>query len=641
MKKELTFPAALLRFIQLSKKSSLLNKRFADQGVVVRSEGGNKFYRPLLRLARPYWPHLAGIFLLSVIAAPLALLLALPLKIAVDSVIGNHPLSHFLQGIVPASFHASKGANLLVAVGLLLALSLLMNLQSFAAWLLQTYTGEKLVLDFRTLLFWHVQRMGLQFHDRRGTNEVAYRIQHDAPAIQYIFIQGMLPVLSAALSFITLLYVTSRIDWALAAIAVSISPVLFLLARKSGRRARAGWSDIKKLDSSAMLVLHEALASIRVVKAFGQERFEDERFKVRSRHRMIEQVKVASAQAAFHVLIASTIAVGTAAALWVGVHHVASGVLTLGELLLVMAYMSQLYEPLRTMSSKLPELESWMVSVQRALALVEEAPELIEDSHAPSLNHVQGNVSFRDVTFEYPASSYRALDRVSFDVSAGMRIGIIGASGSGKSTLMNLLTRFYDPAGGQILLDGRDLRAYRLNDLRRQFSIMLQDPVVFSATVAENIAYARPEASREEVINAAKVAMAHDFIMTLPNGYDTPIGEGGCRLSGGQRQRLAIARAFLKDAPVLIFDEPTSAVDIHTEQEIMEATERLVRGRTTFVIAHRLSTVKNCDLLLVLKQGRLQAATSDFDLAVDALRDRLIPAAAPTIAQPSLTELVH
>jgi ATP-binding cassette, subfamily B, bacterial len=607
----------------------------------VGPEKSGKLYRPLLRLARPYWPHLAGIFLLSLIAAPLGLLLALPLKIAVDSVLGNQPLPHFFSGLVPASFHASKGANLLVAVGLLLSLSLLMNLQSFAAWLLQTYTGEKLVLDFRTLLFWHVQRMGLQFHDRRGTNEVAYRIQHDAPAVQYIFIQGVLPVLSAALSFVALLYVTSRIDWGMAAIAVSISPVLFLLARKSGRRARTGWDGIKKLDSSAMLVLHEALASIRVVKAFGQERFEDERFKLRSRQRMVEQVKVASTQAAFHVLIASTIAAGTAAALWVGVHHVASGLLTLGELLLVMAYMSQLYEPLRTMSSKLPELQSWIVSVQRALALVEEAPELIEDSHAPSLDFAQGHVSFRDVTFEYPSSG-RALDRVSFDISPGMRVGIIGASGSGKSTLMNLLTRFYDPSSGQILLDGRDLRSYRVSDLRRQFSIILQEPVVFSATVAENIAYALPEASREQVMNAAKAAMAHDFIMMLPNGYDTPIGEGGCRLSGGQRQRLAIARAFLKDAPVLIFDEPTSAVDIHTEQEIMEATERLVQGRTTFVIAHRLSTVKNCDFLLVLKQGRLAVATSDFDLAVDTLRDRPVSAAAtPAIPQALVTELVQ
>ncbi|HZS29208.1 MAG TPA: ABC transporter ATP-binding protein [Candidatus Angelobacter sp.] len=586
----------------------------------MRSEKSKKLYRPLLQLARPYWPHLAGIILLGMIAAPIALLLAFPLKIVVDNVIGNQPLPHMLQAFLPASFQTTKGAELLLAVGLLLGLSLIMNLQAFGSWLLQTYTGEKLVLDFRTLLFWHVQRMDLMFHDRRGTNEVSYRIQHDAPAIQYIFLQGMVPVLSSSLSFIALLYVTMRIDWAMALIAVAVSPMLFVLARKSGRRARAGWDGIKKLDSSAMLVLYEALSSIRVVKAFGQEQFEDERFKMRSRQRMVEQVKVASAQATYHALIASTIAAGTAAALWVGAHHVSSGALTLGDLLLIMAYMGQLYEPLRTISSKLPELQSWIVSVQRALALVEEAPELIEESPAVPLEHAQGHVNFCNVTFEYPSSG-RALEQVSFDIPVGMRLGIIGASGSGKSTLVNLLTRFYDPTNGQILLDGHDLRSYRLKDLRRQFSILQQEAVVFSATVAENIAYARPEASREEIIEAARAAMAHDFIMALPRGYDTLIGESECRLSGGQRQRLAIARAFLKGAPVLIFDEPTSAVDIHTEREIMEATEGLVRGRTTFIIAHRLSTIRNCDLLLVLKRGKLQAITSDFERAVKLLMD--------------------
>ncbi len=574
--------------------------------------------RLMLQLARPYWPHLTIIFLLNLIAAPITLLLAFPLKIAVDNVVGQQPLPPVLANLLPHSVHPGKPATLLLAVGLLLVLSLLMNLQSFATWLLQTYTGEKLVLDLRTQLFWHVQRMDLLFHDKRGTSEVAYRIQNDAPAVQYIFLQGIMPLVSSTLSFLALLYVTLRIDWVLSVIAVSISPILFVLARKSSRRARKGWDGIKKLDSSAMLVLYEALSSIRVVKAFGQEQFEDQRFKLRSRHRMEEQVKVASMQAMFHVLITTTIAVGSAAAMWVGVHHVQTGVLTLGELLLVMAYMTQLYDPLRTISAKMPELQSWMVSINRAVALMDEAPEVGEPHYAIPLDRVEGDVRFSNVIFDYPSSG-RALDGVSFQVPAGTRVGIIGPSGSGKSTLVNLLTRFYDPASGEILLDGNDLRQYRLVDLRRQFSIILQEPVVFSATVAENISYARHDASREDIIEAAKAARAHDFIMALPDGYDTKIGDGGCRLSGGQRQRLAIARAFLKDAPVLIFDEPTSAVDIHTEQEIMQATEQLVRGRTTFIIAHRLSTVKQCDMLLVLKAGRLVAVTEDFRKAIAAL----------------------
>lgn len=587
-------------------------------GMTYETEGQRGTYRRLLSLARPYWPHLTGIFFLSLIGAPIGLLLAFPLKIAVDNVIGKQPLPHPLQVLLPTWAYGSRTANLGLAVGLLLVLSLLTNLQSFAAWLLQTYTGEKLVLDFRTQLFWHVQRMGLLFHDRRGSNEVAYRIQNDAPAIQYVFIQGVMPLVSSLLSFFALLYVTMRIDWVLAIITVSVSPVLFVLTRKSSRRARTGWDGVKKLDSSAMLVLYEALSSIRVVKAFGQEEFEDQRFKLRSRHRMEEQVKVASMQASFHVLITTTIAIGSAAAMWVGVHHVQKGVLTLGELLLVMAYMTQLYDPLRTISGKLPELQGWMVSIHRALALTDEAPEVAEPQNALPLQRAIGNVTFQNVTFEYPTSG-RALDNVSFEIEAGTRVGIIGPSGSGKSTLVNLLTRFYDPVSGEIMLDGCDLRRYKLADVRGQFSIILQEPVVFSATVAENIAYGRNDATRQEIMEAAKAARAHDFIMALPDGYDTKVGEAGCRLSGGQRQRLAIARAFLKDAPILIFDEPTSAIDIHTEEEIMHATEQLIRGRTTFVIAHRLSTVKECDLLLVLKQGRLVAITTNFDEAMKAL----------------------
>lgn len=581
--------------------------------------------RQLLRLARPYWPHLAAIFLLSLIAAPIGLLLAFPLKIAVDNVIGGRPLPRVLEALMPTMLHGStsRGASLLLAVALLLFLSLAMNLQSFAAWLLQTYTGEKLVLDFRAQLFWHAQRSSLLFHDRRGPNDVAYRIQHDAPAIQYIFLQGAVPLVSSALSFAALMCVTLRLDWKLALIAVSISPVLFLLAQRSSCHARSGWDGIKRLDSSAMLALYEALASIRVVKAFAREPFEDRRFRLRSRQRMQEQVKVAARQAAFHVLIATTLAVGSAGVLWVGVRHVQSGRLTLGDLLLVMAYMAQLYDPLRTISSKLPELQGWMASVDRALALLEDAPELREAGRPAAVacaGRAQGRISFRDVSFAYPGWG-RALDGVSFDVAPGTRVGIIGPSGSGKSTVVNLLMRFYDPLAGQVLLEGRDLRDYHLADLRRQFSVILQEPVVFSASVAENIAYGGRNAGRQEVMAAARAAMAHDFIMALPKGYDTRIGEGGCRLSGGERQRLGIARAFLKDAPVLILDEPTSAVDIRTEEEIMDAMRSLVRGRTMFVIAHRLSTVQDCDLILALKRGRLVAATADLDRAIRALMD--------------------
>lgn len=596
------------------------------QGVRARKS----IYQHLLVQAKSCWPHLAGILGLGVIATPLSLLLPLPLKIAVDSVLGAQAVPHWLAKVLPASALASRNATLIAAAALLLAIAILTNLQSLAAWLLQTYTGEKLVLDLRAQLFWHTQRLSLSFHDRKGMNDTAYRIQNDAPAIQYIFIQGVIPLMTAALGFLAMMYVTARISWQLAIIAVLLSPVLMMLARQSTRRVQDGWNEVKELDSSAMLVLYEALSAMRAVKAFGQEGREDERFKLRSRARMLEQVRLASIQAGFHVLIGLTIAVGTAAALVVGVRQVMTHVLTVGELLLVMAYMAQLYEPLRVISSKFPELQSWWVSLQRALALLDEAPEVQDRPGAKSVDRARGEVEFRNVSFEYTPGK-PVLQDITVKIPSGTRVGIVGPSGSGKSTLLNVLTRFYDPAGGEVLLDGRALSEYKITDLRNQYAIVLQEPYIFSASVAANIAYGRPEASREAVIAAAKAANAHDFISVLPQGYDTLIGEKGIRLSGGERQRVALARAYLKDSPVLILDEPTSSVDIKTEAAIMEATQKLMAGRTTFMIAHRLTTVAHCDMLLVMNNGRLTTVTSEVAAALEKLQVSH-PVAAPATA---------
>jgi ATP-binding cassette subfamily B protein len=290
-----------------------------------------------------------------------------------------------------------------------------------------------------------------------------------------------------------------------------------------------------------------------------------------------------------------------------------------------MAYMAQLYSPLQTISSKIPELQTWMASAQRAFSLLDETPETVTSSGTFAPASVQGNVTVRNATFRY-GNGPEVLSNIDFEVPAGAKVGIIGPSGSGKSTLINLLTRFYDPTSGSIALDGHNLRDFKLSALREQFSIVLQDPHLFTTTVAGNIAYGRPEAPRSSIIAAAQAAMAHEFISRLPEGYETRIGEGGIRLSGGERQRIAIARAILKDAPVLILDEPTSAIDIAAEEMILTATENLTRGHTTFMIAHRLTTVRDCDLLLVLKAGRLVTVTNNYDEAIRALQRNEIPA---------------
>ena len=548
------------------------------------------------------WPHLGGITLLSVLSLPLTLLYPLPLKVAVDSVLGQQPLPHFLRAWLPQN--QPHAVALGFAVGLLIAISIVVNLQSFASWWLQTYTGEKLVWDFRAELLNHVQRLPLHFHDRYGSHDSVYRIQHDAPAIQYIAVQGAIPLLSAVLTLIGMVYVTAQIDAILALVALSIAPILFSFSYYCSHIVRRRTAEIRALDSSAMSVIQEVLGSIRVIKAFGQETREHGRFVRRSTLRMSGQVNLAVRQAFFNVLIGLTIAAGTAVSLYVGVRHVQAGVLTVGSLLVVMAYIAQIYQPLQVLSTKITDIQGWMASLERTFRLLDEAPEIAESAEALSLNRAQGNFEFRNVCFCYDESG-RGVQNINLTIPCGTRVGIVGATGAGKTTLLNLLMRFYDPIAGQILLDGRDLRDYRIADLRRQFAVVLQEPVLLAASIAENIAYGKPDAANEEIFAAAQAASAHEFISHLPEGYETETGEGGARLSGGERQRISLARAFLRDSPILILDEPTSSVDVNTEASIIEATEKLIAGRTTFMIAHRLSTLRSCDVILVLDEGRL------------------------------------
>jgi ATP-binding cassette subfamily B protein len=572
----------------------------------------NSDWAILLRMARqakPYWPHVFLIFLLSLASTPLALLLPLPLKIVIDNVIGLQPLPAILVPLIPNAVQTSGTLLLVLAAGLLVVVTLLTHLQGLANWLLQTYVGEALVLDFRTRLFGHVQKLSLTYHDSKGVADSVYRIEHDAPSLQYVTINGVIPLVAACLMLASMIYVTAQIDLRLALIALGISPLLFVLAHVFRERLRDRWRDVKRLESSASSVVQEVLGSMRVVKAFGRERHEQSRFWHRSTRRMQQLLKVSFLQGGYDLLIGVTVASGSAIVLFVGVRDVQSGILSLGDLLLVMGYIGQLYEPLRSMSKKLADLQSGLASAERAFALLDEQPDVAERSGARSLARAHGAIAFDDVSFAYEHGR-PVLVGVNLDIPAGARVGIQGKTGAGKSTLMSLLVRFYDASAGSIRLDGLDIRDYRLADLRNQFAIVLQDPVLFSASVAENIAYGRPDATEQQIAEAARLANSHEFISKLPDGYATLVGERGMRLSGGERQRISLARAFLKDAPILILDEPTSSVDVGTEAAILDALERLMHGRTTFMIAHRLGTLDGCDFRLQIKGGRLLPVTS-------------------------------
>ena len=562
-----------------------------------------KLCRRLLSQTRAYWPQIGLIFILDLLSAPLLLLTPIPLKIAVDNVIGSAPLPSFLAAL--PSFMARSAIWLLsTAAFMQVLLVLLGQLKETSSYVLQTSTGEKLTLDFRSRLFERLQRLSLAFHDMRGTADSIYRVQYDAPSVQYISIYGAIPLVSAAVTLLATIYVTARIDWQLAIVALAVSPFLFLFSRSYKKQMRPRYKDAKALESNALHVVQEVLTSLRVVKAFGREPDEQERFVRYSDQGVKARTGLAKAEGVFGLRINLTTAIGTAAVLFIGILNVRAGVLSLGEMLMVLTYVTNLYSPLKTISKTVGTLQSSFAGLERAFELLDQVTEVDEHPRAKSIDRAAGSIEFRNVSFAYEANN-RVLHNISFDLPAGTRLGIAGRTGSGKTTIASLVARFYDPAEGEILLDGIDLRDYKLADLRNQFAIVLQEPVLFSTTIAENIAYGRAGATEDEIIDAAKAANAHDFIVNLPDGYQTVVGERGMRLSGGERQRISLARAFLKDAPILILDEPTSSVDVKTEAGIMEAMQKLMKNRTTFMIAHRLSTLEDCDARLELENGRL------------------------------------
>jgi ATP-binding cassette subfamily B protein len=571
-----------------------------------------EIFRRLLAQARPCWPHIAGIFGVGILAIPLALLLPVPLKIAVDSVLGSSPVPGWLSILLPDSITGNKFSLLLLAVCMQVLAVMFIHLQSLLNYVLQTYAGERITLLFRERLFRHVQRLSFSFLDSRGTADSIYRIQYDAPSIRYIAVDGLIPIVTGGFTLLAMFYVVGRIDVELALVALGVSPFLFALSHAYNVRMRPKYKDVKRMESHILNIVQEVLTSFRVVKAFGREESEQERFTHHSGETVRARIRLSFGEGTFGLLVNVVIAVGTSSVLFIGIRNVQAGVLTLGELLMVIAYLSQMYDPLRSISKQVANLQSSFASAQRAFELLDEVPDVKEKPYAMPLPRASGAIEFRNVSFSYGGNN-PVLEGISFRVAPGKRVGIAGRTGAGKTTLVSLLTRFYDPDSGIILLDDVDLREYVLADLRAQFAIVLQEPVLFSTSVAENIAYGRPEAGEEEIVEAAKAANAHDFIRSLPEGYDTVVGERGMRLSGGERQRIALARAFLRNAPILILDEPTSSVDIGTEAGIMEAMERLMEGRTVIMIAHRLGTLGNCDILLVIEDGKLTYGTTISD----------------------------
>jgi ATP-binding cassette subfamily B protein len=538
------------------------------------------------------------------LAMPIALLLPLPLKLVVDNVLGSEPAPRLLRAILPDAWVGNSSSLFAVALVILVAVSVLNHAQGQLLWLLSEITGERMVLRLRSRMFEHVQQLSLAYHDSAGLSDATYRIQYDAPALYQLVVWGIVPLLSAIVVFFGMLIVIAQVSLPLLLVALGVAPVVVLLTWLGSRRLSGRWEEVKQLETSALAVVQEVLGAIRVVTAFGQEKRELNRFVEHSRSSVAARIGVVSREVTLAILIGVTFAVGTALVLVIGIRQVRTGVITLGSLLVVMSYLGQLYGPLQTVGRHVVSQQGSLVSVRRAFELLQRDAAVVETKHPKPLVRAKGDVSFKSVGFTYP-NGHRALKGITADIPAGSRVAITGRTGSGKTTLMSLLTRLYDPTEGGIELDGADIREYRLADLRHQFAIVLQEPVLFATSIAANIAYARPDATIEDIVAAARAANAHDFIVELPEGYSTDVGGRGAMLSGGERQRIALARAFLKDAPILIMDEPTSSVDVFTESVIIDAMDRLMTGRTTFLITHRLAATQPCDRHLVLAEGSL------------------------------------
>jgi ATP-binding cassette, subfamily B, bacterial len=538
---------------------------------------------------------------LTVVTAILGLAEPWPLAIILNQVLTEQHPSGLLQTIF------GDDPTVWIVLVSMVTLRFLLIAVGNGFTVLSHYVGSKMeqnmVLDLRSDLFEHVQRLSLTFHDQRATGALMSQINLQAASVGNI-VMVIPPIAEAALTLVGMLVIVMLIDWQLAVIAMLVIPFLFWSFNLYGRRIVPQLQHVQALEWRSLSIVHESMAMLRVIVSFGREDYEHRRFREQGQIAVDERVKLTVGQSLYTLGVQTATAAGTSLVLGVGAWHVMQGKLSIGELLVMLTYIASVYQPLEQISTTIGTIHEQLVQLDGSLKLLDTDPEVKERPDAIALGRARGRVSAEGVGFAYKGRKHTIRD-VSFDAPPGERIAIVGHTGAGKSTLMSLLIRFYDPHEGKIAIDGIDIRDLELASLREQISVVLQDPLLFSGTIAENIRYGKLDATDEEIVAAAQAANAHDFISRLPLGYDTELGERGAQISGGERQRISVARAFLKDAPILILDEPTSSIDSKTEAVILDALDELMEGRTSFIVAHRLSTVRHADQILVLSEGRV------------------------------------
>lgn len=554
-------------------------------------------------LLRPYRVRVVLISSLALLQIGMNLLAPWPLKMVVDNVLSAHPLTPRVDAIVRTVVGDSQvGLLVLIVMG-----GLLLNVLTEVVRMLHTQvtvdTGQRVVYSLREQLLGHLQALALRHHILTNTADSVYRLESDAYSINDLVIGGVFPLVTSMLTLGLMFIILVRMDATLALLSLAVLPFLYLCIRYYTKRMLDRAEHVKEMESKLLGRAYEILSSIRIVKSFAREPHELDRFMTTGAATMDARLRLTWQESIFSVMVTAITMSGTALVLGVGSLHVLRGELTVGQLLVVIAYLGAVYGPLSTIAHTTGMLQQAVASSRRVRAVFALTPEILDAEDAIDASNVTGDIRFESVRFSY--GDRPILDGISFVARPGEMVALVGLTGAGKTTLASLIPRFYEPTSGHVRVDGHDVSEYRLRSLRQRIALVAQDPVLFGGTVADNIRYGRLDATDAEVEAAARAAHAHDFVMRLPHGYQTSIAQAGASLSGGERQRLAIARAILKDAPILILDEPTSALDAISEAAVFDALRRLRQGRTTLVIAHRLSTIRDADRILVLHDGRV------------------------------------
>jgi ATP-binding cassette, subfamily B, bacterial len=527
-----------------------------------------------------------------------------PLKLVLDSVLRSKPGQGRLNMLIVSIAGTDKVALLKFAALAVLVIAAVGAACTFTEKYLTTTVAQYVMHDLRQTLYSHIQRLSLGYHDKTQTGDLISRLTSDVEAIQNFIASGFLGVFVNSLTLAGMIVVMACMNWQFTLIALSVAPLLFLVVFRYTSRIKKASREVRKKEGEMVSVIQEALSSMRVVKAFAREEHEQRRLAEGSLESIEIALRVRRLKVNMSPLVDMIVAAGTCMVLWFGGRMALEGSLSSGSLVLFIWYLGRMYKPMRELSKMADSYSKAAVGYERIREVLETDREIRDLPEACQAHKLRGEIEFDNVSFSYEPQ-YPVLKRVSLTVNPGQVVALVGPTGAGKTTIINLIARFYDPNAGTVRIDGTDVRLFQQNSLRQQISFVLQETLLFHGPVWYNIAYGKPHATRAEILRAARLANAHEFIDRMPQGYETIIGERGVTLSGGERQRIAIARAVIRDTPILILDEASSGLDAASERLVFEALDRLMKGKTSIVIAHRLSTIRSADVIFVVKDGEI------------------------------------